>query len=87
MERKRVGEESVEFAASGTLHSKALDANEAILAQGVDLVGCWPDPASGTEVFSVRNPRPQDPDILREFVGSAFEIVPYRGSPIEPTGA
>ena len=68
------------------LHAKARAANEAILARGVDLVGFWPDPVSGKEIFSVRDLRPQDQTILKEFVGSAFTIVTHRGSPIEPTG-
>lgn len=69
------------------LHAKARAANEALLARGVNLVAFWPDPTSGREIFSVRDPRPQDSDILREFVGSGFTIVPYGGSSIELTGA
>ncbi len=60
------------------LHAKARAANEAILARGVDLVGFWPDPVSGKEIFSVRDPQPQDQAILKELSGQ-----PSRSSPIE----
>lgn len=68
------------------LHAKARAANQEILAKGVDLMGFWPDPESGKEIFSVRNLRPRDIAIIKDIIGPASEVVEYRGSPIETTG-